>query len=138
MSDDFIPRNELEKKLLAAMEGRLDGELFMHELLEAQVYLPVRDKHGIGGLQDSEHAIPLEVQSESGESAIAVFTSPERAKPAVEDLPEYRGGLLVEFKWILTKLGGGYGIALNPGWDAGIDMEPGMVQQLVELGEQTQ
>ena len=138
MSDDFIPRNELEEKLLAAMEGRLDGEQFVHELLESQVYMPVRDRHGIGGLQDSQHAVPLEVPSESGENAIAVFTSPERAKPVVQGMAEYGGGLLVEFKWILAKLGGGYGIVLNPGWEDGIEMEPGMVQQLAEWGEHRQ
>ena len=33
------------------------------------------------------------------------------------------GGLLTEFSWLLRRIGGGVPIALNPGWDIGMDFD---------------
>ena len=57
-------------------------------------------------------------------------TSPDRAKSFLSDHPDYKGGLLTEFKWVLEKLGVGYGITINPDGELGMDLEPGMVDQL--------
>ncbi len=40
------------------------------------------------------------------------------------------GGLVVNFTWILEKLGIGYGISLNPGMPVGIDFEAQDVAQI--------
>jgi len=129
MSDTFEPRNELEQKLQAAQVGEIPGDVFMRELMDLQVFMPVEDKLGIDGFQSSNKAKPLTVKTEDGTEVLVLFTSPERAKPFVKDFPGYEGGLLVEFTWVLERAGG-QGIALNPGWEVGIDMEPDMVQQL--------
>jgi hypothetical protein len=129
MSDTFEPRNELEQKLQAAQVGKIPGDVFMQELMELQVFMPVEDKLGIGGFQSSNKAKPLTVTAEDGAEVLVLFTSPERAKPFVKDFPGYEGGLLAEFKWVLERAGA-HGISLNPGWEVGIDMEPEMVQQL--------
>jgi hypothetical protein len=105
----------------------------MEHLLTAQVFMPVEDKHGIGGFQGSTQAKPLTLKAEDGTEVLVIFTSPDRAKPFVQGFPGYEGGLLVEFKWVLEKTSAGIGIALNPGWDVGIDMEPEMVQQLARV-----
>jgi hypothetical protein len=130
MNEPFEPRNDLERQLLDAQEGRIPGDVFMQELLVSQIFIPVLDQHGIGGFQDSKQANPLTLKSEEGIDVLILFTSPERAKRFVKDYPGYEGGLLAEFKWILEKMGVGYGIALNPGWEVGMDMEPEMVEQL--------
>lgn len=131
MSDDaFEPKNELEKKLLAAQEGQIPGHEFMDALLASEVFMPILDKHGIGGLQDSTRATPLTVPTEDGPEVLILFTSPERARDFVRDFPGYGGGLLAEFKWVLEKVGVGVGICLNPGHAAGIDIEPETVRQL--------
>lgn len=134
MEQAFIPQNDLERQLLAAQDGSLGEEEFMHTLLSAQVFMPIQDKHGIGGLQTSKSAVPLTLDSGAGFDVIVLFTSPERAKGFVQDYPGYEGGLLAEFTWVLEKMGSGLGLTLNPGWDAGIDMEPETVQQLLAAG----
>ncbi|MDM8545051.1 SseB family protein [Candidatus Venteria ishoeyi] len=130
-TEDFKVSNDLEKKLVQAQEGEISGEQFMLELLDTQVFMPVYDKHQVAGLQTSKNAVPLSLKSDDGEEAIAVFTSPDRAQPIVADFPGYgSGGLLVEFKWVLEKVAGGYGVVLNPGWPVGIELASEMVEQL--------
>lgn len=136
MEPTFIPQNDLERQLLAAQDGSLGEEEFMHALLGAQVFMPIHDKHGIGGLQTSKSAVPLTLDSGAGFEVIVLFTSPERAKDFVQDYPGYEGGLLAEFTWVLEKMGSGLGLTLNPGWDAGLDMEPETVQQLLAAGSE--
>ncbi len=130
MNETFDAKNELEEKLLRAQEGQLSGEEFLEALMGAQVFMPVEDKYQIAGLQTSDKAQPLVLEDESGLQVVVLFTSPERAKPFLADFPQYRGGLLVEFPWILERVGSGVGITLNPGCEAGLDMAPEMLQQL--------
>ena len=130
MHESFEARNDLEQKLLAAQEGRLPENEFMQYLLEAQVFMPVRDSINIAGFTGSNKAIPLTVKTEDAVEVLILFTSPDRAKTFVQDHTGYEGGLLVEFKWVLERTGSGVGISINPNWPVGMDMEPEMVQQL--------
>jgi len=134
MSDaSFEVKNELEKHLLDAMSGDLSSEAFMQTLFEAQIFMPVQDDSSqIKGLQRSTHARPLIIQDEEGENAMVLFTSPERAKPFVKDFPDYGGGLLTEFKWVLERMDSGMAIVVNPGWEVGIDIEPETVSQMIQ------
>lgn len=129
--EPFEPRNEVEHQLAAAQDGSIAGEDFMHYLLGAQLFMPVRDEsHGIKGFQRDDKAVPLTLEAEEGTPILILFTSPERAKPFLADFPGYTGGLLAEFAWILERVGSGYGVAINPGWSVGIDMDPDMVDQI--------
>lgn len=129
--EPFEPRNDLERQLIAAQEGSIAGDAFMQELLNAQLFMPVRDEsHGIKGFQRDDKAVPLTLESEDGAQVLILFTSPERSKPFLADFPDYTGGLLAEFKWILERVGSGYGVALNPGWSVGIDMGPELIDQM--------
>ena len=126
-------KNELEKQLHAAQTGASASDVFMKQLIAAQIFMPVKDDPAIGGIQRSTHAQPLVVQDDNGLSALVLFTSPERAKPFLEaHYPEFKGGLLTEFTWILGKMDAGFGIMINPGDDLGIDIEPELVQQLAQ------
>jgi shikimate 5-dehydrogenase len=130
MTERFQARNELEHRLMQAQEGSLAEGEFMQYLLEAQVFMPVRDAIGIAGFTGSTKAIPLTLDTEDALQVLVLFTSPERAKEFVQDFPGYEGGLLVEFKWVLERTGSGVGISLNPNWPVGMDLEPQVVQQL--------
>jgi hypothetical protein len=130
VTETFSARNELERKLLEAQEGRLDIEAFMTALLESQVFMPVREAKTVLNIQRSQSAEPLTLDAEDGTKVLVLFTSPERAKPFVKDYPGYEGGLLTDFNWIFEHLGTGFGIALNPGSEVGIDIEPDSVAQL--------
>jgi len=133
--DTFEPRNELEHKLLAAMSGGLSSDAFMRELMAAQVFMPVRDDKdsGIKGFQHTMRATPLVVQDGSGANILVTFTSPERARDFLADYPGFGGGLLTEVTWILERMEPGFAISLNPGLEAGIDVEPEIVAQMLEL-----
>lgn len=129
------PKNELERKLVAAMNGELSGEDFMQELLVEQVFIPIRDDKddGIAGFQRTTKATPLVVCDEDGQNILVLFTSPERAKDFLAETPGYSGGLLAEFEWIVERMEPGFAIVVNPGDEFGIDIAPEDVTVMLEL-----
>jgi len=134
MEQTFTAHNELETKLVAAQQGQLDSEVFMQELLDAQIFMPVEDEpNQIQGFQRSTKANPLTLESEDGVNVLVLFTSPERAKGFLEDFPAYRGGLLTEFSWVLARIGSGVGVSINPGMEFGIDLDPHTVEHLIHI-----
>ena len=135
MSTDFQPQNDLERQLMAAQGGQIPPETFIQTLLGSEVFMPIYEKHQIGGFAPETKAQPLKIQTEDGEDVLVLFTSPDRAKAFVRDYPGYGGGLVAEFTWILEKLGIGYGISLNPGQEVGIDFQTQDVAQIAALGE---
>jgi hypothetical protein len=130
MSTEFSPQNDLERQLIAAQEGEIPPEAFIQTLLGSEVFMPVYERHQIGGLQMDSTARPLKIQNDAGDEVLVLFTSPERAKAFVREHPGYGGGLVTEFTWILEKLGIGYAITLNPGLQVGIDFDAQDVAQL--------
>jgi hypothetical protein len=134
MDQSFTAHNDLENQLVAAQRGQMDSDVFMRELLGAQIFMPVEEEaNQIQGFQRSTKANPLTVQSEDGINVLVLFTSPERAKGFLEDFPAYRGGLLTEFSWVLSRIGSGVGVSINPGMEFGIDFDPDTVEQLIHL-----
>ncbi|HYP68701.1 MAG TPA: SseB family protein [Thiobacillaceae bacterium] len=129
---EFSPHNDLEQQLADVHAGILEVEDFVARLLNEQIFMPVKDeKHAIAGFQRSTQAEPLILEDEDGTKVVVVFTSPERAKPFLESYPNYKGGILTEFSWLLKKIGGGFPIALNPGWEIGLDFDAEMVASLI-------
>jgi hypothetical protein len=136
MSEQTIEaKNELEKKLLAAINGELPGEDFMSELLAHQIFIPIKDDKdsGIPGFQLTNKATPLVIQDEDDRNILVLFTSPERAKEFLVDVPGYSGGLLADFSWIVERMEPGFAIAVNPGLELGMDIDPEDVTQMLEL-----
>lgn len=128
-------KNELEQKLLAAINGELPSDDFMREMLVQQIFIPIRDDKdsGIKGFQLTTKATPLVIQDEDGKNTLVLFTSPERAKEFLADVPGYSGGLLADFAWIVERMEPGFAIAVNPGIELGMDIEPDDVTQMLEL-----
>lgn len=136
MQDQAVEaKNELEKNLLAAMNGELSSEDFMRELMTQQIFIPIKDDKdsGIGGFQHTTKATPLVVQDETGRNTLVLFTSPERAKAFLADTPGYGGGLLADFAWIVERMEPGFAIVVNPGLEFGMDIEPENVTEMLEL-----
>lgn len=133
MRANFEPRNALEQQLLDAQEGNLDGDVFLHQLMHSQVFMPVKDDDaGIGGFQRSTKTVPLSLENSDGTNVLVLFTSPERAKDFLADYPGYEGGLLEEFGKLIQLMGIGYAITLNPGCEAGMELDPDMVAHLAQ------
>ena len=130
MQETFEARNEVEEKLLAAQEGQMSSESLMEYLMDAQLFMPVKDSIGIEGFTSSDKAIPLTLKTEDNIEVLILFTSPDRSKGFLQDFAGYDGGLLTEFKWVLERTGSGIGISINPDWPVGMDLEPDMIQQL--------
>lgn len=128
-------KNELEKNLLAAMDGELSSEDFMRELMTQQVFIPIKDDKdsGIIGFQHTTKATPLVVRDEDGINILVLFTSPERAKDFLADTPGYSGGLLADFSWIVERMEPGFAIVVNPNLELGIDIAPETVTEMLEL-----
>jgi hypothetical protein len=137
MTEAFEPRNELEKSLLAAQEEKISSDDLLNILMNSQVFMPVQDeKPSLLNIQRSARAQPLVLNAEDGTPILVLFSSPERAKEFISDYPGFGGGILTEFTWVLEKMGRDFGIALNPGLDAGFDMEPETVNELIDsLGQ---
>ncbi len=130
----FEPRNDIERLLAEVLAGTVEPEDFAHRLMDMQVFMPVKDeKHQIAGFQTSTQAEPLVLEDDEGNRALIVFTGPDRAKDFLAEFPNYSGGLLTEFSWILRRMSAEISIALNPGMDAGFDFDPGMVAMLAAL-----
>ncbi|MDR3393955.1 MAG: SseB family protein [Parasulfuritortus sp.] len=130
----FVPRNDLEQLLLDMLSMEVDPEDFANRILDMQVFMPIKDeKHQIAGFQLSTKADPMVLEDDEGHRAVIVFTAPERAKDFVALYPDYNGGLLTEFSWILSRMGENLSIALNPGLDEGFDFDPHMVAMMVTL-----
>jgi hypothetical protein len=134
-TQEIEAKNELEKKLLAAINGELPGEDFMNEMLTQQIFIPIKDDRdsGIPGFQLTNKATPLVIQDEDGRNMLVLFTSPERAKEFLADVPGYGGGLLADFAWIVERMEPGFSIAVNPGLELGMDIEPEDVTQMLAV-----
>ena len=96
--------------------------------------MPVADDTQIKNFQRSSKMVPLTVETEDGNTVLVLFSSPDRGKAFLRDYPGYGGGLLVEFKWVVENMAGDYAIAINPGWELGVDLEPQMFQHLNPTG----
>jgi hypothetical protein len=134
-AQDIEAKNELEQKLLAAINGELPGEDFMNEMLTQQIFIPIKDDRdsGIPGFQLTNKATPLVVQDEEGQNMLVLFTSPERAKEFLVDVPGYSGGLLADFAWIVERMEPGFSITVNPGLELGMDIDPEDVTQMLAV-----
>lgn len=130
----FEPRNDIERLLTEVLAGTVEPEDFAQRLMSVDVFMPVKDeKHQIAGFQRSTQAEPLVLEDDDGNRALIVFTGPDRAKDFLADYPNYSGGLLTEFSWVLRRMSADIGISLNPGLDVGFDFDPAMIAMMAAL-----
>lgn len=130
---DTETRNELETKILDAQKGRITSDDLLQIVMGSQVFMPVQDEIApVHNIQRSARAQASVLTAEDGTPILALFSSPERAKPFLENFPGFTSGILESFKWVPQNMGSGYGIALNPESDVGFDMEPEIVEGLIQ------
>lgn len=134
MNEPAPSRNELEALLLDFHAGQLEPEEFARRLLDVQVFMPVKDeKHAIAGFQASTRAEPLTVEDDAGTRILVLFSAPDRAREFLAAFPSYGGGMLVEFAWLLRRMGAGIAITINPEQTPGFDLDPEMVAMVAAL-----
>ncbi len=126
-------KNDLERQMEALHAGQIEPDSFFQYLLGQQVFMPVRDdSHGIANFQASQRAVPMSLEAEDGTQVLILFTSPDRAKGFLQQFDGFEGGILEDFRWVLQKMGGGFGVSINPDWELGVDLEPDVVTQLAQ------
>lgn len=125
----FEPLNDLEVRLLQAQDGTLTAAQFLDGLLTSTAFVLLDKAIGEDGAWD-ESISPLVLTSESGEPMFAVFTAPERAGLWHEQLPQFAHAMPIAVHALLTGIGDGVGLVLNPGLDVGMEMIPDAVAQL--------
>lgn len=127
-------RNDIEQLLMDMHAGRVQPDHFAKQLLDQQVFMPVKDeKHIIKGFQSSTRAEPLVLEDEEGTRVLILFSAPERSKAFTAEVPGYSGGILTEFSWVLRRMARDMAIAINPGEDPGYDFDADMVAMMAAL-----
>lgn len=81
--------NTAQTLLMQAHSGELYAETFFRQLMEVQVFMPIYEKHQIGGLPPTtcNQAIPLILQDEAGHTRLILFTNPERPNSLCAIIP---------------------------------------------------
>lgn len=122
MTDEpFTPANDLERALVACHEDLAHWPAFVHVFLSSQIFILVE---GDVAHESPKEPKPLILESPSGFQSLLLFTSPGRAKPFAQRFPRFGSGRLVDCRWILSTTGPDLGLAINPGWSVGLEMEP--------------
>ena len=104
----------------------------MRCLLMEQVFMPVTDAVTDDGVKSENLAQPLVLESEEGIRVMILFSSLDRARDFVSQFPGYdKGGILMEFHEVLAKMAPNCGISINPDMENGLDLDPDMIQQLI-------
>lgn len=114
----FLPASPLEDLLVAASSGPKEREAFLRALLGATLHVPSASAVA----HDGDGFVPLLVDDkDKGETFIAVYTSRERAFMH-SNLAPY--SLTIEgasfFGWVPE----GYGVVVNPGFTAALQIPP--------------
>ena len=134
MTNDLHPQNALERAILSFHRGEVDAEAFAHSLPPMEVFVPVKgDQSPVGELQFSTRLEPLILSDEEGVQVLILFTSPERSVGFLRNFSGFRGGMTTALEWMLRRVGEDVGIAINPGHDLGLDLDPEMIRALVTL-----
>jgi hypothetical protein len=133
MMSEFKPNNPLEEKLLAMYRKEIKITEFLEILLDSQVIILADRDVDITG--PDMHFNPLAIQSQMGYSALATFTSIERAQKAVSRYPDFPFAVAVDTCWFLQRAYENVGFALNPGWPFGFELPPeGLLQVMYRFG----
>lgn len=123
--NEFIPENELEKSLVAAMNGQLSEVALMEAFFAGDVFVLLNQPLGDDGLLGD--ARPATCRMNDGNYGIAVYTSLNRADLADNS---YSHALRTKFTWVVSLASKAAGIAVNPRLSHGFEISPSGVSQL--------
>ena len=136
LEPEFIPGNELEEQLLGVVEGRTELRALIASLLLAKVF--VLFEAGAETPGPAPPLRPLVLPNSKGSFGLCLFTSPERALPALRAMPEFSCSPPVAFRSVLESAPGGVGLIINPGWKATLENPPQGLEEMRNelLGEE--
>jgi len=122
------PRTELERTLAAAQEGELSSTDFLETLAEAEVHMSINQS--IAEEDTPDDVEPLVLQGPEDVPMLAIFTGADRASIMTGRFPDFGFTVSVPFTWVVSNVGEGMGVVLNPGWDIGATLAPEAIAHL--------
>jgi hypothetical protein len=117
---DFVPENEIEHRIVAAMTGALDSDTLMHEIATADIFIPSDTPMQPDGGGFS----PVLLEQQDGMAFVAVFTARSRTRALAPH------GMQAPAAHFIRRIPAGYGMIVNPGTDAQIFLPPDGVAAL--------
>ena len=125
---------DLESSLSAARDGEKSIAEFLEELFQSQIVVLLDKEIGENGHWNPS-AVPLILSDPAGISMLAIFTSLDRAAPWVTQYPSHPHALLVDFSWVVKGIRNDVGIAINPGYELGAEINPETTAQIREFAQ---
>jgi hypothetical protein len=130
------PKNQLEVALVSARARTMAMPQFLEALFNSDVYVLPLAKDFVG---EQTHELTLSksptlfCMNYPEYSALGIYTSPERAKPTFDFHPEFRFAAKVHAGNFLLGLNGGFGLIINPYWDANLEWSAQQVARIVAM-----
>lgn len=134
LDDAGEPLNDLEESLFKMWRGQMDKEEFLRTFLISSLYIIV-DGEPVGNTLGSRRPMVVSTAPDQPKM-IAVFSAPERAERMTKQFPDYNFPIQVDCRWVLQTIGSTMGVAFNPGWVMGFELQPEGAQQLKHALEQ--
>ncbi|HSS12403.1 MAG TPA: SseB family protein [Rhizomicrobium sp.] len=103
----FAPQTQIEHRILAAQNGELSGDTLLREIAASNLYIPSHDDVQ----EDGSRFQPVLLDME-GQPFVAVYTALARVPKDPPYLLQTIG------TYFFLRLPPGYGVMVNPGYDA--------------------
>ena len=110
----FEAENDIERQILKAQDGALSGDALLHRMADADLFIP-----STGEVQTDGSGFQPVLIDQDGSSLVVVFTARSRQpKDMAAWMMQMNGGQF------FRRLPAGYGVMVNPGYDAQILVPP--------------
>lgn len=128
--DIFIPENYLEERLLDIYSGKTPLISFIPTLIQSEIFVLV--KNAIDFTKPNLNVDPLILKGINEKTVIATFTSLKRTNKIIELYPEYKHRFVIKFNWFIKGVTPDTGIAINPGYTKGLEINYLTIQKIVK------
>ena len=125
---DFAPRNAIERRIQEARTGTVPGDTVMLEMADAELFIPSTQQ-----IQNDGSGFRPVLLEQDSLSFVAAFTAAGRQP---HDMAAY--ALRMTGRHFFLRLPPGYGVILNPGYDAQMLLPPEGVTALQQDLKKTQ
>ncbi|MCO6440832.1 MAG: SseB family protein [Nitrococcus mobilis] len=134
---ELEPANDLERALAAAQNGESTTAEFLHQLIEAEVFILLSQAEKGDDEDDERNIQPLVLEGPEKTPMLAMFTHSDRVSPITKEFPNFAFPYEVEFSWIVANATDGMGLVINPGWSYAASLPPEALAQLRNKGSGT-
>lgn len=111
---EFAPQNAIERRIQDARTGSVSGDTVMLEMADAELFIPSTQQ-----IQNDGSGFRPVLLEQDGLSFVAAFTATGRQP---HDMAAY--ALRMTGRHFFLRLPPGYGVILNPGYDAQMLLPP--------------